>query len=71
MPNPTRFTVSIDAERCQGHSRCRLVAPELFDSDDLGYGCVRGDGTVPEALLAKARLALSNCPEGAVRLQGD
>ena len=62
--------IRIAADRCQGHNRCCLVAPELFDSDDEGHGKVRGDGVVPEALKQKARLALVNCPEHAVRLIG-
>ena len=60
--------VAITAERCQGHNRCCLVAPELFEADDEGNAQVRGDGGVPAALEPKARLALANCPEHAVRL---
>lgn len=60
--------VAIAAERCQGHNRCCLVAPELFEADDEGNAQVRGDGVVPAALEQKARLALANCPEHAVRL---
>ena len=62
--------VSIAAERCQGHNRCCLVAPELFESDDEGHAKVRGDGVVPVGSQQKARLALANCPEHAVRLTG-
>ncbi len=62
------FRVRIDSERCQGHNRCCSIAPELFEADDLGNGKVRGDGTVPPALEAKAKLAVANCPEHAVRL---
>jgi ferredoxin len=60
--------VAIATERCQGHNRCCLVAPELFEADDEGNAQVRGDGVVPPALEAKARLAVANCPEHAVRL---
>jgi ferredoxin len=60
--------VRIDSERCQGHSRCCVIAPELFEADDLGSGRVRGDGRVLPALEAKAKLAVANCPEHAVRL---
>ena len=62
--------VSIAAERCQGHNRCCLVAPELFEADDEGNAKARGDGVVPAGLEHKARLALANCPEHAVRLSG-
>ena len=63
--------VRIETERCQGHNRCCAVAPELFEADELGNGKVKGDGIVPAALEAKARLAMKNCPEHAVRLTNE
>ena len=60
--------VRIDSERCQGHNRCCSIAPELFEADELGNAKVRGDGAVPPALEVKAKLAVANCPEHAVRL---
>ncbi|MGQ0654392.1 MAG: ferredoxin [Betaproteobacteria bacterium] len=60
--------VSVDGARCQGHNRCCALAPELFEADELGNSRVKGDGTVPPELEAKARLALANCPEHAVRI---
>ena len=68
MPDQKVLRVSIAAERCQGHNRCCLVAPELFDSDDEGHAHARGDGAVPAGLEQKARLAMANCPEHAVRV---
>jgi ferredoxin len=65
------FRVRVDSERCQGHNRCCAIAPELFEADDLGNAKARGDGAVPPALEAKARLAVANCPEHAVRLTQD
>ena len=62
--------VSIAADRCQGHNRCCLVAPELFEADDEGNAQVRGEGIVSAGLEQKARLAVANCPEHAVRLTG-
>lgn len=58
--------VHVDPDRCQGHSRCYDLAPELFDVDELGNGFARGDGHVPSELEDKARLVASNCPEEAV-----
>ena len=60
--------VRIESELCQGHNRCCAVAPELFEADDLGNARVKGDGTVPPALAEKARLAMANCPEHAIRM---
>ncbi|HTQ78140.1 MAG TPA: ferredoxin [Burkholderiales bacterium] len=63
--------VRVVAERCQGHNRCCALAPELFEADELGNSRVIGDGSVPEALRAKAELAMKNCPEHAVVLRED
>ena len=60
--------VRVDSDRCQGHNRCCALAPELFEADDLGNARVKGDGSVPPGLEAKAKLAVANCPEHAVRL---
>jgi ferredoxin len=68
MPDDASMKVLIDAEKCQGHNRCFAIAPELFDVDDLGNAFVIGDGVVPAALEAKARLAVANCPERAITI---
>ena len=68
MADAKILRVSIAADRCQGHNRCCLVAPELFEPDDEGNAKVKGDGVVLAALEAKAKLAVANCPEHAVRL---
>jgi ferredoxin len=60
--------VTIDESRCQGHGRCFSIAPELFESDELGNGRVLGDGTVAADHERHARLAVANCPEGAVSI---
>jgi ferredoxin len=68
MSGPITLKVQVDAARCQGHNRCYAIAPELFEIDDYGNAHAKGDGTVPPALEEKARLAMKNCPEHAVRL---
>jgi ferredoxin len=57
--------VTVDPERCQGHSRCHVLLPEVFDVDDLGYSVVVVDD-VPESLVARALEAARNCPERAI-----
>jgi ferredoxin len=59
---------TIDATRCQGHGRCTMLAPELFDVDDEGLGTVLVD-PVPAFQEALAREAVSNCPESAISLR--
>ena len=68
MSDSKTLRVSVAADRCQGHNRCCLTAPELFEADEEGNARARGDGVVPPGLERKARLAVSNCPEHAVRL---
>ena len=60
--------VHVDRERCQGHSRCYDLAPEVFDVDDLGNAFEIGDGSVPPGFEDKARLAQTNCPEHAIEI---
>lgn len=62
--------VVLDSELCQGHGRCYALAPDLFDSDDDGYGFViPADGIVPEGQEDAARLAADNCPEFAITIE--
>ena len=66
MNTPLQLRVKVDRERCQGHTRCYAVAPDLFELDDLGNAREVGDGLVPPELEEKARLAEANCPEEAI-----
>ena len=62
--------VRIDGELCQGHQMCAIRAPELFGSDDEGYGTVLIEGDVPADLEDTARQAAAACPERAVIVEG-
>ena len=46
------MSLSIDASRCQGHGRCSLISPKLFDVTDDGLG-----NPVPPALTGGQGLA--------------
>lgn len=60
-----------DHDACQGHARCQECCPELFSTDDtLGKVVVLLD-EVPARLESAARLAVRNCPEGALSLADD
>jgi ferredoxin len=59
--------VCIDRTKCSGHGRCYSVAPEVFESDDEGFGVVRG-AELPEALVPAAERAAANCPERAIEV---
>lgn len=60
--------VTIDHDRCTGHGRCYVTAPDLFTDDDEGYGHVVGDGVVPVGAEEVARKAAASCPERAVSI---
>lgn len=68
MSQPKSLRVRVDPDKCQGHNRCKAVAPELFELDEYGNAREIGDGKVPAALEEKAYLAKSNCPEFAVEI---
>ena len=61
--------IRVDRERCQGHSRCYSLAPEVFDVDDDGFATVLIEGDLPAALEEKAALADANCPERAISVE--
>ena len=66
-----RTRLVVDADKCQGHNRCRLLVPDLIEIDDLGFAHAKGDGRVPAEQAEKARLAVRNCPEFALSLETD
>jgi ferredoxin len=63
-----KLKIRVDHEKCQGHARCKSLAPELFDLDEYGNAQARGDGRVLAALEDKAWLAKANCPEVAIEV---
>jgi ferredoxin len=62
--------ITFDRPACQGHNRCYVLAPELFDVDQDGFAILRVDPSedVPADLEEKARLAAENCPEFAIEV---
>lgn len=61
--------INFERDACQGHNRCYLLAPEIFDVDDEGYAVLRISGDIPADLEDKARLAVDNCPEFAISIE--
>jgi ferredoxin len=59
--------VCLDVDRCEGHGRCYTLAPDVFDSDDVGHAVVLIED-VTDDLEAQAVDAEKNCPEGAITL---
>ena len=63
--------VRVDPNKCEGHNRCRALAPDLFEVDDYGMSSALIDGKLPAELEAKAILASENCPEYAIEILSD
>jgi ferredoxin len=68
VPRGQHMRISIDMDTCQGHGRCSLVAPELFDVDDDGKALLLVEGDILTASESDARLAAANCPERAITI---
>jgi ferredoxin len=63
--------VRVQADKCQGHTLCHGLAPQLFAlRDDDGHAYVVQD-PVPEGMEELARRAALGCPEGAIEIDGD
>jgi ferredoxin len=60
--------VILDSEKCQGHGRCYVLAPEVFAPDDEGYGTVL-QADVSGELLEQATRGAQGCPEGAITIE--
>ena len=65
---PGKLQIRVDQDKCQGHARCKSLAPELFNLDEFGNAHEIGDGSVPSGLEDKAWLAQTNCPEIAIEV---
>ena len=63
-------SVNVDLDLCQGHGKCYMVAPELFDyADDHGRAKYVGGPIAPGSdELAQAERAVDSCPEYALKL---
>lgn len=60
--------VVVNLSVCQGHARCEDLCPEVFSTDALEGKCVINQSYISSELEAKVRLAVRNCPEGALRI---
>lgn len=60
--------VRVDQERCQGHTLCAMIAPEVFQLDDIDGHSSAIDEDVPPEHQEQAREAELSCPERAIQL---
>ena len=61
--------IVVDPDRCEGHSRCWALAPDLFDIDDYGNATATETGPLAADQETRARLAIANCPEHAISIR--
>lgn len=63
-----RLMVAANLDVCQGHARCEDLCPQVFATDAVEGKVVITDPVFPPELEDKVRLAVRNCPEGALRI---
>jgi ferredoxin len=65
--------VVVDSGKCQGHGKCYLVAPEVFEpEDDWGHArTIRRVGPDDGPLRRRVQNAIDGCPERALSWQED
>ena len=60
--------VSVDSERCQGHTLCSMIAPESFQLSDIDGSSSPVDEVVPAEYEGQVREAAHSCPEQAISI---
>ncbi|MGD6749639.1 ferredoxin [Streptomyces sp. BH105] len=60
--------VSVDQDRCQGHTLCAMIAPKLFQLSEIDGHSSPIDENVPAGDEQAAREAMRSCPERAISL---
>jgi ferredoxin len=60
--------VRVDAHRCQGHTLCAMIAPDIFTLNDIDGSSNARTETVPPDQQALVAEAARSCPEQAIQL---
>jgi ferredoxin len=58
--------VSVDSERCQGHTLCSMIAPDSFQLSDIDGSSSAINEVVPADQQDQVREAAHSCPEQAI-----
>ncbi len=61
--------VFVDAERCQGHTLCSMIAPDSFELSDIDGTASPVNETVPADQEDLVREAAQSCPEQAISIE--
>ncbi|MFF2846344.1 ferredoxin [Streptomyces sp. NPDC058001] len=60
--------VRVDPERCQGHTLCAMIAPKVFQLDDIDGHSSAVDEDVPADQEEQVGEAAHSCPERAISI---
>ena len=63
--------VRVDQDRCQGHTLCAMIAPEMFQLSDIDGSSSAVTEVVPAGQEAAVREAAQSCPEQAILIDED
>mgnify|MGYP000882095717 FL=1 len=63
--------VRVDQDRCQGHTLCAMIAPEMFELSDIDGSSSAVTEVVPPDQEAAVREAAQSCPEQAIFIEED
>ena len=64
--------IFVDPERCTGHGRCYVLAPDVFDTDDFGHSVVLiSEVQLGTDLERQVHVAVANCPVRAITAVAD
>jgi ferredoxin len=58
--------VQVDPELCQGHTLCAMIAPKVFELDEIDGHSSASSDEVPADQEAKVAEAVRSCPERAI-----
>ncbi|MFW0785580.1 ferredoxin [Gordonia sp. CPCC 206044] len=61
--------VFVDGARCQGHTLCAMIAPDMFELDEMDGHSTPVAQDVPTEQEAKVREAVRSCPEQAISIE--
>jgi ferredoxin len=61
--------VSVDSERCQGHTLCAMIAPDSFELSDIDGTSSPVSEVVPSDQHDAVREAAHSCPEQAISIE--
>lgn len=63
--------VHVDKERCQGHTLCSMIAPDMFELSEIDGSASAVTEIVPTDQESAVREAAQSCPEQAIIIEED